>query len=839
MPLLDAERLLQALKVEAQHDYCDLQGRTARFSDFVQEQLADLIPKAPPGEGRARFERLKREFADYRTLDMFDRADLISRLRGAIPLLAATPVLTASLPGDAAIAVQSGADGARTGQEAAAGNGQQKRSDAPPRGSGPLAAPVTTIKGVGSYLTGALERLGLEAVADVLAHYPRSHLDYATRTRIRDLQEGQPVTIWGTIRRAEAFTPPRRPTLSINSVTIADGTGITTARWFMAGSSRGQQEAWKRRYPPGHQILLSGVPKRDGRSGRLVFERPEAEVIGPGEDEDGAESLHVGRVVPVYRLTEGLSQKALRRVIHQAVDQAAPYLADPLPEAIRRRCDLVDMPTAVRDIHFPESLGSRDAARRRLVFDELFWLQLGLAFKRAQIQGESEGLVLSARPDGLVAQFVTHLPFELTGAQKRVYAEIAGDLARPQAMNRLVQGDVGSGKTVVALMALLSAVENGYQGALMAPTEILAEQHYQTFKKLLAPLKIEVALLLGKQTKKHRGVYLDALATGFCKLAVGTHALIQEGVRFQNLGLVIVDEQHRFGVRQRKLLRDKGPQVEVLTMTATPIPRTLAMALYGDLDVSAIDEMPPGCEPVTTRWLKGKAGRKQTFDLVKREVKAGRQAYVVFPLVEESEKLDLKSATQEYERLGAGELKELRLGLLHGQMPPDEKEAVVAAFRAGEIDALVATTVVEVGVDVPNATVMVVENAERFGLSQLHQLRGRVGRGGGESFCILLTDADTQGARERLEVMVATHDGFVIAQKDLQLRGPGEFIGTRQSGVPDLLLADLRTDEDLLAQARECAFEVVAEDPTLARHPELAEGMRGAYRQNLSFLGIG
>ncbi len=819
MALLDAERLLQALKVEARHDYCDLQGRTARFSDFVVTQLADLIPKAPP-DGRGRFESLKREFAGYGTLDMFDRADLISRLRGAIPLLAATPVLsTSAVPG--------------------ARPSSPPREDRPAAAGGPLDMPITRIKGVGPYLAGALERMELRTLADLIGHFPRSHLDYATRTHIRDLREGQPVTIWGTIRRAEAFAPPRRPTLSINTVTIADDTGTTAARWFLGASTRGQQEAWKRRFPVGHQILLSGVPKRDGRSGRLVFERPEAEVIGPGDEEEGGESLHVGRVVPVYRLTEGLAQKALRRVIHQALEQAREHLVDPLPEPIRERYDLADYATAMQHIHFPDTLEIRDRARLRLVFEELFWLQLGLAYKRAQIQGETEGLVLETRPAGLVERFVSHLPFELTGAQRRVYQEIARDLARPQAMNRLVQGDVGSGKTVVALMALLAAVENGYQGALMAPTEILAEQHFQTFKTLLAPLKIEVALLLGKQTKKHREVYLDALATGFCKVAVGTHALIQEGVRFQNLGLVIVDEQHRFGVRQRKLLRDKGPQVEVLTMTATPIPRTLAMALYGDLDVSAIDELPPGRKPVTTRWQKGKAGRKQAWDLVKREVVAGRQAYVVFPLVEESEKLDLKSATQEFERLGEGELAGYRLGLLHGQMHPDEKEAVVKAFRAGDVDALVATTVVEVGVDVPNASVMVVENAERFGLSQLHQLRGRVGRGAAESYCILLADAKSEGASQRLDIMCQTHDGFVIAQKDLQLRGPGEFIGTRQSGIPDLMLADLRTDEHILEIAREAAFGVVAGDPDLARHPSLKQGMVNAYRQNLSFLGIG
>jgi ATP-dependent DNA helicase RecG len=827
MALLDAERLLQALKVEAQHDYPDLQGKTARFSDFVQSQIDDLIPKVATWDGRARFADLRDEFARYRALDMYERAELISRLRSAIPLLAARPILAAE------VAPPSAGPGSRRGGLAGS----------PAAANGSLETPITRIKGVGPFISNALERMGILTIGDLLKHYPRSHLDFATRTRICDLQPEKPVTVWGTIRRCEAFAPPRRPALSINTVWVNDGTGTVAGRWFLATSSRGQQEAWKRRFPGGHQILLSGVPKPDKKSGRLVFDRPEAEVLGPGEDDDNAESLHVGRIVPVYRLTEGLGQKALRRVAHEALEFARPFLEDPLPPAIRDAYDLRSRAEALQGIHFPETLEDRDLARRRLVFDELFWLQLGLAFKRAHLSDEGDGLILAPRPGGCVDQLRDSLPFKLTGAQDRVFADILADLSREQPMNRLVQGDVGSGKTVVALMALLAAVDNGYQGALMAPTEILAEQHFHTFKKLLAPLKIEVALLLGKQTKKHRDVYLDALATGFCKIAVGTHALIQEGVKFQNLGLVVIDEQHRFGVRQRKLLRDKGGsdtmQVEVLTMTATPIPRTLAMAMYGDLDVSAIDELPPGRKPVTTKWLKGKTGRKQTWDLVKREVAAGRQAYVVFPLVEESEKLDLKSATQEYERLGAEELRGLRLGLLHGQMPPDEKESAVDAFRKRELDVLVSTTVVEVGVDVPNATVMVIENAERFGLSQLHQLRGRVGRGADESHCILLADADSEGAKERMDVMCATQNGFVIAEKDLQLRGPGEFIGTRQSGIPDLMLADLRTDAEILEQARKSAFEVIAGDPGLENHPALRDGMLDAYKANLSFLGIG
>ena len=839
MPVSDAERLLLALKHEAQNAFCDLQGRQQRFSEFARSELGRLAAIAPTPEAQQRFADLAKDYGAYPQLSLAERQELASRIRSAVPLLAEI----------------------RRGP----GSNAERQLSIPVRSTAEAPAPgadLLRIHGIGPHLAGQLAKMGLDTVDKLLAHYPRTYLDYQRRTRIKDLEPGQLVTIWGTIRRTEAFTPPSRPMLSINTVWIADGTGTVSARWFMGRSSRAQQESWKKRFPAGHRILLSGEVKVDSYGGRLMFDRPECEVLGPAAapdrgdetlfggagpqgqsaagDEDDAGGLNVGRIVPVYPLSEGIGQRTLRKAIFAALEQEKARIRDPLDAELRQAHRLLERAEALCAIHFPDTTEQQQEARRRLVFEELFWLQLGLAFKRAARERAGDGLMLQTRPGGLVEQLLAVLPFEPTRAQGRVFEEIRRDLEAPEPMSRLVQGDVGSGKTVVALMALLLAIDNGYQGALMAPTEILAEQHFRTFKQLLAPLKIEVALLLGSQSRSERETYRKALRSGYCKIAVGTHALLSDEVAFERLGLVVVDEQHRFGVRQRALLRAKAAEaVETLTMTATPIPRTLALALYGDLDVSVIDELPPGRKPVTTRWQRGKAGRKEAWELVRREVAAGRQAYVVFPLVEESEKIDLKAATEEMAALQAGPLAGLRLGLLHGQLPSAEKDAAIDAFRRRELDVLVATTVVEVGVDVPNATVMVIENAERFGLSQLHQLRGRVGRGADESHCILLSDGSGEVAKARLEVMCATQDGFVIAQKDLELRGPGEFIGTRQSGLPDLVLADLAMDTRLLEEARAAAYATVAADPELAAHPALKAAMLAAYRDNLAFLGIG
>lgn len=860
-------KLHQALVAEARRSYPNVQGQKARFAEFAFEQLAlvaDDLPHAPDLQNR--IADFRRKLKRYDDLNPIERSLVVDGLLGALSQFskarqsAGSPPLprrSLSTPNG----ITGGAKGggshplpldpdATTGKERHGFAGQHPHAAPPmpvgrpqaPGESKPegLDQPVQFVKGVGPRLGELLAKVGILTVWDLLTYFPRTHLDYQSRTRIRDLEEGQRVTIWGGIQRVEAFHPPSRPNMCIMTVQVTDGTGRISARWFQGKTTRAQIEQFKKRFPVGAQILVSGEAKFDEYAGRVSFDRPDVEVLG-GTGEVEGESLHVGRIVPVYPLTEGLHLKALRRAMHAAIAAFGHQVPDPVPVSLLSRHGLIDRTTAMRQIHFPDSMKALTAARRRLVFDELFMLQIGLAYRRAQVSKSQEAIQLPSQGT-LVTQLIEALPFTLTGAQERVFNEIRRDLAAPEAMNRLVQGDVGSGKTVVALLTLLVAVENGYQGALMAPTEILAEQHFRKFQEWLAPMGIPCALLLGRQGKRERNQYLQAIKSGYTPLVVGTHALIQDGVEFQRLGLVVIDEQHRFGVRQRALLRSKGLHPEVLTMTATPIPRTLALTMHGDLDVSVIDELPPGRKPIATSWVQGK-GRKDAYELLRRELQAGRQAYVVFPLIEEADaeegKQAIRAATEEADRLQTKEFPEFKVGLLHGKMPSAEKDAVITAFRNRETHLLVATTVVEVGVDVPNASVMIIENAERFGLSQLHQLRGRVGRGADQATCVLVTDSRSDQTRARMEVMVATNDGFVIAEQDLRLRGPGEFLGTRQSGMPDLVLADLVEDTETLEKARVAAFEVITQDPELARHPGLKTDMLRHFRSNLGFLGIG
>ncbi len=825
-------KLHQALAAEARRSYPNVQGQRARFSEFAFEQLSlisDDLSHAPDLQNR--IADFRHKLKNYDALNPIERSLVVDALIGALSLFTKASYAPATHRGDGSNPAPQAPGAARSASKASIPSDKS--------GSG-LDQAVQYVKGVGPKLGELLGKIGILTIWDLLYYFPRTHLDYKSRTHIRDLEEGQRVTLWGSIQRVEAFHPPTKPNMCIMTVHVADDTGRVTARWFHAKSTRAQIENFKKRFPVGAQILVSGEARLDSYSGKISFDRPDVEILG-GTGEELGESIHVGRIVPVYPLTEGLHLKALRKAMHAAVDAFGKQVPDPLPVAILSRHGLIDRRTAMRHIHFPETMEALKAARSRLVFDELFTLQLGLAYRRAQVAKQEDAIQLPSHGT-LVTKLLDALPFELTGAQKRVFAEIRRDLAASNAMNRLVQGDVGSGKTVVALMSLLIAVENGYQGALMAPTEILAEQHFRKFQEWLAPMGIPSALLLGRQGKRERGQYLQALKSGYTPIVVGTHALIQEGVEFQRLGLVVIDEQHRFGVRQRALLRAKGLHPEVLTMTATPIPRTLALTIHGDLDVSVIDELPPGRKPIQTSWVQGK-GRKDAYERVRDELAKGRQAYVVFPLIEEGEEEEgkkmLRAATEEAERLQTKVFPDRKVGLLHGKMPSIEKDGVITAFREREIDILVATTVVEVGVDVPNASVMVIENAERFGLSQLHQLRGRVGRGADQSYCVLVTDSRSPQSRARMEIMVATNDGFVIAEQDLKLRGPGEFLGTRQSGLPDLVLADLVEDTETLEKARKAAFELITADPELARHPGLKADMLRHFRSNLGFLGIG
>jgi ATP-dependent DNA helicase RecG len=689
-----------------------------------------------------------------------------------------------------------------------------------------LDAAVQYVKGVGPQRALGLKQQAVETVEDLLLHLPMRYEDRARFARIAELRPGMRVSVAGVIAVAGLRRGRRMP---LYEVRLDDGSGRLKALWF-------NQPFLKTTLERGRRVVLYGLVERDAYAGgrALMMASPQYEVL---EGDDDVPGIHTGRIVPVYEKLGPLTGRALRRVLAGLTDALPDELPDPLPADVRARLSLVPRAAALRSVHRPaqdddlQALNSfRSPAHVRLILEELFLFQLGLALRRRGVREQRKGasFEVTDRTRELVKRV---LPFHLTGAQKRVLREIADDLRSAHPMNRLIQGDVGSGKTMVALIAMLIALDNGYQAAFMAPTEILAEQHALTFRRLLSRCPFEIQLLSAAVKGKQRAAALERLAGGSARVAIGTHALIQEQVRFQRLGLVVVDEQHRFGVLQREDLMRKGYQADVLVMTATPIPRTLALTAYGDLDVSIVDERPPGRTPVRT-LLKPASDRASIVDAVRREVGQGRQAYVVYPLVEESEKLaDVRAATQMAQEWSAA-LPQVRVGLLHGRMKAAEKEAVMAAFAANEIPVLVATSVIEVGVDVPNATVMVIEHAERFGLAQLHQLRGRVGRGRFPSTCVLVAHGRvSEEARARLEVMTRTEDGFAIAEKDLELRGPGDFFGTRQWGMPRFRVSHLIRDRDLLERARDEAFRYATQaEDTGALHALLeASGWERKY----------
>jgi ATP-dependent DNA helicase RecG len=640
----------------------------------------------------------------------------------------------------------------------------------------------------------------MKTIRDVLYFFPRRYDDFSNLKPINRLEYGEEVTIVGRVqstdsRRTRSGTPLFKAVLS-------DGTGFLELTWF-------NQPYLAERIQPGRQIVVSGTV--DEYLGRLCMVSPEWEMLRK-------ELLHTGRLVPVYPLTEGVGARWLRQLIKRTVDYWAPRIPEYLPASVRESYGLMDLDAALQSVHFPDRRSDLEKARYRLAFDELFIFQLALL--RARREWRSAPARQLDISDEAVQTFVLSLPFQLTGAQHRALGQVVADIRSPYPMNRLLQGDVGSGKTVVAGAAMALAVTAGAQAAMMAPTEILAEQHHQTLRQLLNRLpgsSIALRLLTGSVTGQERDEIYAGLADGSIDLAVGTHALIQEGVTFNDLAMVVIDEQHRFGVRQRAALRQKGYNPHVLVMTATPIPRSLQLTLWGHLDVSVIDEMPPGRQPVTTRVILPRE-RERAYAFVRNQVEGGHQAFVICPLVEASESIEAKAAVEEYERLQKVIFPDLRLGLLHGRKRSDEKEATMGAFARGELDILVATSVVEVGIDVPNATVMLVEGAERFGLAQLHQFRGRVGRGEHPSYCLLVSDSASPEAQERLSVVEATSDGFVLAEKDLEMRGPGEFLGTRQSGLSGFRMASLGNLR-LLETAREAARRFFESDPELS-HPD-------------------
>jgi ATP-dependent DNA helicase RecG len=677
-----------------------------------------------------------------------------------------------------------------------------------------LQAPVQYVKGVGPQRAEALAKAGVRTAEDLLLHLPMRYEDRRSFARVADLRPGMRVSVSGEIAVA-GLRRARR--MTIYELRLDDGSGRLKAVFF-------NQPYLKETLPRGKKVVLFGLVERDAMASRLLVMRsPQYEIV-EGDEHGG---IHTGRLVPVYEKLGTLTVKPLRRVLAHLAEQVPADLPDPIPPDVRERLSVIGRGEALRRVHLPgdaDSLEQLNAFRSpghvRLILEELLLFQIGLARRRIGVRAERKRAAFEVR-DAAREAVKRILPFPLTGAQRRVLREIADDLRSPHPMNRLVQGDVGSGKTLVALLAMVVVLENGYQSAFMAPTEILAEQHFLTLRRLLKRCPYRVELLTSAVKGRERTEALARIASGEAQIVIGTHALIQEGVTFHRLGLAVADEQHRFGVLQREDLRNKGYDADVLVMTATPIPRTLALTAYGDLDVSIVDEKPPGRTPIRTE-LRSASERRQVLDLVKRAVAEGRQAYVVYPLVEESEKLeDVKAATEASEDWTAA-LLGVRVGLLHGRMKSAEKEEAMGAFSRGEIQVLVSTTVIEVGVDVPNATVMVIEHAERFGLAQLHQLRGRVGRGAASSSCVLLAYGRlSEVARSRLDVMVSTEDGFAIAERDLEIRGPGDFFGTRQWGMPTFRAAHLLRDRDLMERARTEAFRLVGDggalSPSLAR----------------------
>lgn len=778
------EQLKKAIEIEIQYRYIDIHGKTQAFSSFIKNEAKKYykLSKKNP-----KWAVIAEAFEHYPFAGLNERRKSIDNL---IRVLKSE---TNPKPSKSEI------------------------SNTPELTKSAKDTDVMYMKGVGPKIAYKLNKLGIYTVQDLMLYFPKKHIDYSSRTLIRDLKEGETTTVFGYIKSVSAFNTQKK--LSVVKVTVADESGRLDLSFFQAKSNRFMLERTKSQFPINAGIMLSGKVKRNNYDGKLTFDKPTYSIMTGEFLEDKNSNLNIARIVPIYTVCEDLSIKVLRRAIFNAIQKYKDEIENVIPDFMREKIGLLDKKAAVEQIHFPESQELLEQARFSLIFEELFLIQLKMVRIREQNSHNHSALALKIKEKGLVKEFIDNLPFELTGAQKKAVNEILNDLNSDVPMARLLQGDVGSGKTVVATIMLLAGVENGYQGALMAPTEILAQQHYNNLQQWLSPMGISVGLFLGSQGKKIREKFRTDLRNGQMNIAVGTHALIQEDVDFNNLGAIVVDEQHRFGVKQRNVLKKKSQNPQILTMTATPIPRTLALTVHGDLDLTIIDELPKGRKPIKTSLVTSHRG---VYELIQSEIDAGRQAYVVYPLIEESETLSAKAATIEAERLQKEVFPQFKIGLLHGKLKNDEKEQVMKDFKDKKYDILVSTTVVEVGVDVPNATVMLIENAERFGLSQLHQLRGRVGRNSLQSYCILHTSTKSQETRERLNIMTQTNDGFVIAEKDLQLRGPGEFLGTRQSGLPDLIISDIVRDAKILEMARNEAIDFVKTNK-IEDYPKLKE----------------
>lgn len=759
---IDLEHIKRAIQVEEKYKYINLSGRESNFSEFMVKQLRKINKLSGKNP---KWSAILEAFEHYSQESMLQRKKIINRF---VTLL------------------------------------KSELHNEKPRQENIIEADIVMLKGVGPKFGYLLNKLGIFTVFDLISYYPKKYIDYSSRCLIKNLKEGENVTVYGKITAIKHFTTKKN--LTILKVLVRDETASMELNFFYAKTNRYTLERYKSQFPLYAYVIISGCAKYDRYNNSMTIDKPQIQVVN--EDNLTEENLNLGRIVPVYPLVENLNIKALRKAIYNALEIYSNSIKNIVPDEIIKNHALINRKEALNIIHFPENQTQLEKARYTLVYEELFLLQMKMLSIKKITQKQYEATSLSIKEDGLVMKFIKGLPFQLTSAQKRAVNEILNDINSDKPMQRLLQGDVGSGKTVVACIMLLAAIENGYQTAIMAPTEILAQQHFNNFVNWLTPLGISIGLFTSSNTKKQREKLEKDLRNGQTNIAVGTHSLIQDNIEFNNLGAIVIDEQHRFGVKQRNMLKSKAKIPQMLTMTATPIPRTLALTVHGDLDLTIIDELPKGRKPIKTSLISA-SQRKQAYELIRNEVKQGHQAYIVFPLIDESETLSAKAATKEAENLQDGVFSDFKVGLLHGKMKTDEKDKVMSEFKNKVYDILVCTTVVEVGVDIPNATVIVIENAERFGLSQLHQLRGRVGRNSLQSYCILISSTRNEETNYRLNVLVDTNDGFVIAEKDLEIRGPGEMLGVRQSGILELHLADLTKDLYILELARKDAVEYI------------------------------
>jgi len=791
--------LQQALTVEVDHGCNNIQGRTNKFSSFVSGYLLNFPSIVVPESDLSKLKKLALDYEKYPSLSIDDRRRIIVKTRQALHNLY-TYQENKEKTEPRKLKIRSVYDSVGS-----------KRSSSTDLLN--LRSSISAVKGVGPKQAERLSRLGLFLIRDLLNYFPRDYVDYTSLKTIDKTQAGQNVTIVAKVRRCSSFKSPKNPNLSILELFLKDRTGGIKVTRFFAGS-RGRSIAYVKSqqslYTVGSTVAVSGLVK-ESKYGKSLND-PLIEIID--SPTSYLKSRTIGQIFPIYSLTEGVTADKFRDLI-QSILYLTSDIKDPLPKDTVNRLDLLTKKEAFFHIHNPENAKILAKAKRRIVFEEFLLLQLSLLLRRdLHKKRNSPRLSIELSSNSLVRKFLSILPFSLTNAQTRVLEEIESDIVKAEPMSRLLQGDVGSGKTVIAIAALLSAVQSGWQGALMAPTEVLATQHYQTLSKWIPQLEVNVDLLTGSTAKSRRKQIFTDLVNGSTKILVGTHAIFEDNVIFERLGLVVVDEQHRFGVKQRNKLLNKGLQPHLLTMTATPIPRTLALTLHGDLDVSQLDELPPGRTPIDTKLITPKE-KNYAYELIRTEINKGHQIYVVLPLIEESEKLEISSAIDVHYQLSTEVFPDFVVDLLHGKMKSVEKQEVIQNFINKKCDILVSTTVIEVGVDVPNASVMLIEDSDRFGLAQLHQLRGRVGRGASKSYCLLSHQNKNKTSRQRLEVLANSNDGFEISEIDLRFRGPGQVLGTKQSGLPDFALASLADDADVLELARNEARQILDNDSEL------------------------